>query len=101
MMTLSNSTRFIFTTTFASNNGEIAYLIKSVTLLVMRLNLLAERVSVLVELLIQALTGWLWFVNIPAHVYGWCVSEAEVWRFVSVVMGIRVSSLAWGLGITN
>ena len=101
MMTLTSQTRFIFSATFSHQNGDISRLIKSVTLLVLRLNLLAERVAVLVELLIEALAGWLWFVNIPAHIYGWFIGECEAWRFAGVVMGIRVSSLAWGLGLTQ
>jgi len=101
MLTLTSQTRFIFSATFSHQNGDIAHLIKSVTLLVLRLNLLAERVSVLVELLIEVLTGWLWFVNIPALLYTWFVGEWEAWRVAGVVMGIRVSSLAWGLGLTQ
>jgi len=101
MMTLTSQTRFIFSATFSHQNGDIALLIKSLTLLVLRFNLLAERVSVLVELLIEALLGWLWFVNIPAYLYTWFAGEYEAWRFAWVVMGIRVSSLAWGVGLTQ
>ena len=101
MMTLTSQTRFIWSATFSHNNGDIAYLIKSLTLLVLRLNMLVERVEVLVELLIEVLTGWLWFVNIPMHLYTWLVSEVEACQFAGVIMGIRVSSLAWGLGLTN
>ena len=101
MMTLTSQTRFIWSATFSHDNGDIALLIKSLTLLVMRLNTLTARVVVLVELLIEALVGWLWFVNIPAYLYTWFVGEYEAWQFAWTVMGIRVSSLAWGLGVTQ
>ena len=101
MMALTSQTRFIWSATFSHDNGDIARLIKSLTLLVLRLNILAERVQVLVELLIEALVGWLWLVNIPAHLYTWFIGEYEAWQFAGVVMGIRLSSLAWGLGLTN
>jgi len=101
MTALASQTRFIWSATFSHNNGDIALLIKSLTLLVMRLNTLTARVVVLVELLIEALVGWLWFVNLPAYLYVWFAQECEAWQFAGVVMGIRISSLAWGLGVTQ
>ena len=54
---------------------------------------LIQTITILIGILITTL-------RVVAPLLEWLQDIAEAYQFVSTVLGIRVSSLAWGLGIT-
>ncbi len=78
--TLSQEIRFVGSMIVSDDTGQLVRLIQSLT--------------ILIGILITT-------IQVIAPFLEWLQETAEVWQFASVVMGIRVSSLAWGLGVTQ
>jgi len=79
-MILNQQIRFIGSMIVSDDTGQLMRLIQALT--------------ILIGILITT-------IRVIAPMLEWLQSIAEAYQFAGAILGIRISSLAWGLGLTN